>query len=82
MEIAPEQTPETISLNKRIRQVAWVILGALIVFFIGFGSGYLTWGQDETAELKQQKQLTALYEQVNPKEGYTLPISYGDLGPQ
>ncbi len=82
MEITPEQTPETISLNKRIRQVAWMIIGTLVVFFIGFGSGYLTWGQDETAELKQQKELIALYDQVNPKEGYALPISYGDLGPQ
>lgn len=82
MEITPEQTPETISLNKRIRQVAWIIIGTLVVFFIGFGSGYLTWGQDETAELKQQKELIALYDQVNPKEGYALPISYGDLGPQ
>jgi hypothetical protein len=82
MEITPEQTPETISANQRIRKIAWIILGAVIVFFIGLGSGYYMWGQDETAESKQQKELAALYEQVNPKEGFTLPISYGDLGPQ
>lgn len=82
MEIIPEQTPETISANRRIRQIAWILLGAVIVFFIGLGSGYFMWGQDETAESKQQKELAALYEQVNPKDGYALPISYGDLGPQ
>ncbi|HLO14129.1 MAG TPA: hypothetical protein VK206_04820 [Anaerolineales bacterium] len=82
MEITPEQSPETISANRRIRQISWIILGVVIVFFIGLGSGYFMWGQDETAESKQQKELIALYEQVNPKEGYTLPISYGDLGPR
>jgi len=82
METMPEQTPETKSINKRIRQIAWMVIGALAIFLIGLGSGYLKWGQDETAELKQQKELSMLYEQVNPKNGYTLPISYGDLGPR
>jgi hypothetical protein len=82
MENTPEQISETLSLNKRIRQIAWMIIGALAIFFIGFGSAYLKWGQDETAELKQQKELANVYEQVNPKDGYALSISYGDLGPQ
>jgi hypothetical protein len=42
----------------------------------------LKWGQDETDALKQQKETAKLYEQVNPKDGYTLPVSYGNLGPQ
>ena len=46
------------------------------------GTGYLKWGQDETAELKQEKEMTKLYEQVSPIEGYALPVSYGKLGPQ
>ena len=82
MDITPEQTPEALSLNKRIRQIAWMIIGSLAIFFIGFGSAYLKWGQDETAELKQQKELANVYEQVNPKDGYALSISYGDLGPR
>lgn len=82
METTPEQTPETLSINKRIRQIAWMVMGALAVFLVGLGSGYLKWGQDETAELKQQKELSALYEQVNPKGGYALPVSYADLGPR
>ena len=82
MELTPEPTSETLSVNKRIRQTAWLVIILLVVFLLGLGSGYLKWGQDETAEAKQQKELTALYEQVNPKDGYALPISYGDLGPR
>jgi hypothetical protein len=82
MENSPEQTSETLSLNKRIRQIAWMIIGALAIFFIGFGSAHLKWGQDKTAELKQQRELANVFEQVYPKDGYALSISYGDLGPQ
>ena len=69
-------------INNRIRQIAWTVIAILVVFLIGFGSGYLKWGQDETAETKQQKQLATLHEQVNPPDGFALPISYGDLGPR
>lgn len=73
---------QNVSTNKRIKQIAWIILAIVFTFLLGIGSGYLKWGQDETAEAKQKKELTQLYEQVNPKDGYTLPVSYGDLGPQ
>ena len=69
-------------VNNHIRQIAWTVIALLVVFLIGFGSGYLKWGQDETAETKQQKQLATLHEQVNPPDGFALPISYGDLGPR
>ena len=82
VEINAEDTEEEISANKRIRQTGWIVIGVLAVFLLGLGSGYLKWGQDETIELRQQKELTTLYEQVNPKGGYALPISYGDLGPR
>ena len=74
--------PQEVLTNKRIRQTAWTVIGVLAVFLLGLGSSYLKWGQDETVELRQQKELTTLYEQVNPKDGYALPISYGDLGPR
>lgn len=77
-----ESTAQNASANQRIKQIAWIILVAVFTFLLGIGSGYLKWGLDETAELKQQKEMTALYEQVNPKEGYALPISYGELGPR
>jgi hypothetical protein len=82
VETTAEPIDENISTNKRIRQIAWIVIGVVVVFFLGFGGGYLMWGQDETAEFKQQKELTQLYEQVNPKDGYILPVSYGKLGPQ
>ena len=82
VEINAEDTEEEISANKRIRQTGWIVVGVLAVFLLGLGSGYLKWGQDETVELRQQKELTVLYEQVNPKDGYALSLSYGDLGPQ
>jgi hypothetical protein len=59
-----------------------MVIGLLVVFLLGLGSGYLKWGQDETAEARQQKELAALYEQVNPPEGFALSISYADLGPR
>ena len=80
MEMNEEDTQET-PLSRRVRGTAWIVLGVAVVFLLGLGSGYLKWGQDETAELKQQKELARLYEQVNPKDGYSLSVSYGDLGP-
>jgi hypothetical protein len=77
-----EIAAQNISTNKRIKKTAWIILAIGFTFLLGMGSGYLQWGQDETAEAKQQKELTQLYEEVNPKDGYTLPVSYGDLGPR
>ena len=59
-----------------------MIVVALVAFGLGIGSGYLQWGRDETAKDQQEKAAATIYEQVNPKDGYTLPIKYGNLGPQ
>jgi hypothetical protein len=82
MELAPEPISEVLAANKPIGQIAWIVIAVIIVFFIGLGIGYLQWGQDETAELKQQKELASIYKQVNPKDGYALSVTYGDLGPR
>jgi hypothetical protein len=81
-EAIAEPASGIVSANRRIRQIAWIVIVVIITFLLGLGSGYLKWGQDETAAAKQQKELTQLYEQVNPKDGYALPVSYGNLGPQ
>lgn len=81
-EITVESGDQNISTNKRIRQIAWMVIAIVVTFLLGYGSGYLKWGQDETAAARQQKELTQLYEQVNPKDGYALPVSYGNLGQQ
>lgn len=82
VEIELEHTEQELAANKRIRQIAWVVIGSVAVFLLGLGAGYLQWGKDETAELKQKKEAANLYEQISPKDGYALPITYGDLGPQ
>lgn len=81
-EMTEESANNQVSTSKNIRLIAGFILAVVVTFFLGFGGGYLKWGQDETAELKQQKEISELYEQVNPVDGYTLPVSYGSLGPQ
>jgi hypothetical protein len=69
-------------VNNRIRQIAWTVICLLVIFLLGLGSGYLKWGQDETAEARQQKESAALHEQVNPPDGFALSVSYGSLGPR
>jgi len=73
---------EDTSSVRRIRLIASAVIVITVSFLAGLGSGYLTWGQDDTAETEQKKELAALYEQVNPKDGYALPVSYGELGPR
>lgn len=80
-EVTPPTTEETSSV-RRIRLFAVMVILVVVTFLLGLGGGYLKWGQAETAESKRQRELAALYEQVNPKDGYALPVSYGDLGPR
>ena len=81
MKITPEPTPETLSANKRIRLIAVSVILVVAAILLSLGGKYTKSGQDEIPESSQQKELSALYEQINPKDGYTLPVSYGDLGP-
>lgn len=74
--------PEDIPSIRQIRLIASAVVVIAVAFLLGLGSGYLTWGQDDTADTQQKKELAALHEQVNPKDGYALPVSYGDLGPR
>lgn len=73
---------EEISTIRRIRLIASAVIVIALVFLAGLGSGYLKWGQLETTESIQEQELIQLYEQVNPADGYALPVSYGDLGPR
>ena len=82
MEEIPESTTEDMSVNKQIRLIAWAVIVVIFTVMIGFGSGYLKWGRDETGAATQAKELTQIYQQVNPEDGYTLPATYGTLGPQ
>ncbi len=81
-EIIPEAASESRTEVSRVRQVAWMAVIAIFAFVMGVGGGYWKWGQDDVAEWKQQTEMAALYEQINPKDGYALPVSYGDLAPR
>lgn len=81
-EYVTSPAPEDIPSIRRIRLIASAVVVIAVAFLVGLGSGYLTWGQDDVTETEQKKELAALYKQVNPKDGYALPVSYGDLGPR
>ncbi|HSG45287.1 MAG TPA: hypothetical protein VLA72_19255 [Anaerolineales bacterium] len=73
---------ENMPTIRRIRLIASVVIVLAVAFLVGLGSGYMKWGRIESGNSKQQQDIAVLYEQVNPGEGYALPISYGDLGPR
>ena len=67
----------------------WAVL-ALITYIAGLGSGYMLWGSamagnnpggGETAS-GGHDEMSVLIDQVNPPEGYELPIRYGDFAPK
>ena len=70
---------EELRSNKRIRQIAWPIVYVVAVFLLGVGSSFLKQGLNKADNSKQAE---ILYEQINPKDGYKLLVSYGDLGPR
>ena len=51
----------------------------LLFFLLGVGSSFLKPGLNKAGNLKQAE---ILYNPINPKDGYKLPVSYGDLGPR
>lgn len=70
---------EKLRSNSRIRQIAWTIVYVVAVFLLGVGSSFL---KQPLNKAGNSKQAAILYEQINPKAGYKLPVSYGDLGPR
>lgn len=63
----------------------WWILIAILTYVVGLAGGYGIWGRKATGEQAAQAAPTdyaALIEQINPKDGYVLPVDFGDLGPQ
>lgn len=76
------------STHKRSRRT-WAFL-VLITYLVGVGSGYLLWGRasgesgSQTAAEGNQAQadMGALLDQINPPEGYELPVRYGDFAPK
>ncbi|HEY5730596.1 MAG TPA: hypothetical protein VIS72_11125 [Anaerolineales bacterium] len=81
-EDTPAITSEDTSAIKRSRWIASVVIVFALAFLVGLGSGYMKWGRTENVDSIQQQDIAVLYEQVNPRDGYALPVSYGELGPR
>jgi len=67
----------------------WAVL-ALITYIAGLGSGYMLWGSSKAgngagggkAASGEHDDMGALFDQVNPPDGYELPIQYGNFAPR
>jgi len=93
---APEpdalETPST--RERKRRDLAWLLF-AVCVFLVGLGTGYAL-GATRPTQVAAGSPVTlpadpptatqppelALIDLVNPPQGYTLPVSLGDLGPR
>jgi hypothetical protein len=83
----PQNTQTESLVNRRITQAAWVIIGLMAVYVIVMAVGWFPSGkpnviQGQDIQASTTLDTKALSEQINPKDGYNLSISYGDLGPQ
>jgi len=70
----------TTRTNQRIKQTGWAVIGLVIVSLLGLEIGYLRW-ETKMAPVDRQE-IADLYAQIHPADGYALPISYGNVGPQ
>jgi len=88
--LPPEVEPST---KRRPRTVIrgslrryWAVL-ALLTYLAGLGSGFMLWGRQASESASNQRQadhldMKALAGQINPKNGYELPATYGEIGPR
>jgi len=79
--------PGSNSTDHRKRKLALKSLVLLLVFTIGLGSGYLmgkrsiTQASTESATTNKDETMSLMH-QINPPEGYMIPVVFGDIGPQ
>ncbi|HLC02954.1 MAG TPA: hypothetical protein VJK02_07955 [Anaerolineales bacterium] len=73
------------SMFRRLRKVSAPAL-LLSTFILGLTSGYLFWGRSPAGEgelaAAPAPGSVSLSDQINSPEGYTLPVSFGEIGPQ
>ncbi len=83
----PQNTQTESLVNRRITQAAWVAIVLVTIYVVVMAMGWFPSGkakvnQGQDLQASTTPDTTALYEQINPKDGYNLSISYGNLGPQ
>jgi hypothetical protein len=54
---------------------------AVVIFGSGLGSGYFLWGSNDPS-LTASNKMTAMVDAINPKEGFKIQATYGDIGPK
>ena len=76
------------SLVRKNSRKTWAMI-VFITYLVGLGSGYLVWGRTSgRTRLEAERSspalvnMEALLDQVNPPDGYELPIRYGDFAPK
>ncbi len=90
--VTPSDTKEIIPSRMNTIRL-WAVF-SVITFLIGIGSGYYLWGREHAQDSVEisineitpslddnQDQLEEIIRQINPPEGYSLPVTYGDIGP-
>jgi hypothetical protein len=68
MQTTPEESSQTLSANKRIRQIAWLVFALVTLSLLGIVSSYLNGARRANVETFQKNELTQLCKQVNPEK--------------
>lgn len=74
----PDPKTKAETINRRITQIAWGILVLVVAFVVVTA---IRWQPREENQVLQEDR-DALYQQINPRDGYNLSVSYGNIGPQ
>ena len=74
---SPDEHSKAKIINQRITQVAWGVIAVTVIYVIFMAVRWQPPQKDEPTTAT-----STIYEQINPKNGYNLSISYGDLGPR
>jgi hypothetical protein len=82
------------AITSRLNTIRLWAVFSVITFLIGIGSGYFLWGREHAQDNVKisrneitpslddnQDKLEDIIRQINPPEGYSLPVAYGDIGP-
>lgn len=84
---APDPQSPPPHRRHRINSIAFKALFILVVFSIGLGSGYLIGRNTASAVAsstgsQDENKTESMIHQINPPEGYTIPATFGSVGPQ